>query len=180
MSNFLSRKLGAETIAPNTSATNVFPQLYSGMPMDSYLGRPSLPSPLYGGSTLNMDGPSTHDIEPSGSPSDRLTPYVGQSGVTQSPPQGLQALPDVARQSGNSTRSSGPLANRPTTQVGLSGAPEITCDPPSVEDRHKDSRPPNPQESKSHLSLSLFGPLRLNLLFALTRTRHKKRKLSSH
>ena len=35
MPNFLSHKLDDETIAPNTSATNGFPQPYSGMPMDS-------------------------------------------------------------------------------------------------------------------------------------------------
>ena len=46
MPNFLSHKLGAKTIAPNTSATNGFPQPYSGMPMDSYPGRPSPPSSL--------------------------------------------------------------------------------------------------------------------------------------
>jgi hypothetical protein len=39
---------------------------------------------------------------------------------------------------------------------------------------------PSPKKQKSHLSLSLFGPLRPNLLFALTRTRHKRKKLSSH
>jgi hypothetical protein len=91
MPTFLSHKLGAETIAPNTSATNGFPQPYSGMSMDSYPGRPSSlspPSPLNGGSTLSMVGPSAHDFGPSGPPSNRPTPYTGQSGVTQSPPQG--------------------------------------------------------------------------------------------
>jgi hypothetical protein len=39
---------------------------------------------------------------------------------------------------------------------------------------------PIPKSQKSHLTLSLFGPLRPNLMFALTRTRHKKRELSSH
>jgi hypothetical protein len=39
---------------------------------------------------------------------------------------------------------------------------------------------PIPKSQKNHLSLSLFGPLKLNLLFALTHTRHKKRKSSSH
>jgi hypothetical protein len=38
MPNFLSHKLGAETIAPDTSAINEFPQPYSGMSMDSYPG----------------------------------------------------------------------------------------------------------------------------------------------
>jgi hypothetical protein len=65
MPNFLSYELGTETIAPNTSATNGFPQPYPGMPMDSYLGRPSLPSSLNGRSTLSMVGPSTHDLRPS-------------------------------------------------------------------------------------------------------------------
>jgi hypothetical protein len=88
MTNFLLHKLGAKTIAPNTSATNGFPQPYSGMSMDSYPGRPSPPSPLNGRSTLSMAGPSAHDLGPFGPPSDRPIPYVGQSEVTQSPPQG--------------------------------------------------------------------------------------------
>jgi hypothetical protein len=82
MPNFLSHKLGTETIAPNTSATNGFPQPYSSMPMDSYPGRPSSPSPLNGRSTLSMAEPSANDLGPSDPPSDRLTPYTGQSGVT--------------------------------------------------------------------------------------------------
>jgi hypothetical protein len=88
MPNFLSHKLGAETIAPNTSATNEFPQPYSGMLMDSYPGRPSPPSSLNGESTLSTVGPSAHNRGLSGPPSDRPAPYAGQSGVTQSPPQG--------------------------------------------------------------------------------------------
>jgi hypothetical protein len=36
MPNFLSYKLGTETITPNTSATNGFPQLYYDRPIDSY------------------------------------------------------------------------------------------------------------------------------------------------
>jgi hypothetical protein len=82
MPNFLSHKLGAETIAPNTSATNGFPQPYSGMPMDSYPGRPSPPSSLNGESTLSTAGPFAHSRGPSGPPSDRPTPYARQSGVT--------------------------------------------------------------------------------------------------
>jgi hypothetical protein len=66
MPNFLSHKLGAETIAPNTSAINGFPQPYSGMPMDSYPRRPSQPSPLDGRSTLSMVGPFANDLRPSG------------------------------------------------------------------------------------------------------------------
>jgi hypothetical protein len=86
----------------------------------------------------------------------------------------------ATRQSGNSTRPFGPLADRPTTQVGPSGALESTYDRPSTEGRHKDSRPPKPQEPKRlHTSLSLFGLLRPNILLALTRTRHKREKLSS-
>jgi hypothetical protein len=85
---FLSHKLGAKTIAPNTSATNGFPQPYSGMPMDSYLGRASPPSSLNGESTLSTAGLSAHNCGPSGPPSDRPAPYAGQSGVTQSPLKG--------------------------------------------------------------------------------------------
>jgi hypothetical protein len=152
MPNFLSHKLGAETIAPNTSATNGFPQPYSGMPMDSYPGRPSPPSWLNGESTLSTAGPSAHNRGLSDPPSDRPAPYAGQSGVTQSPPQGSQVLPDVIGQSEDSTGPSDPPADRPTVQVGPSGAPEVTCDPPSAEGRHKYNRPPKPQEpKKSHV-----------------------------
>jgi hypothetical protein len=153
MPNFLSHKLGAETIAPNTSATNGFPQPYSGMSMDSYPERPSPPSPLNGGSTLSMVVPSAHDFGPSGPPSNRPTPYTGQSRVTQSPPQGSQALPDAA-----GIRPSGPFTDRPTAQVRPSGAPEITCDPPSAEGRHKDSRPHNPQEPEKSRVTELVWP----------------------
>jgi hypothetical protein len=89
-----------------------------------------------------------NDLGPSGPPSDRLAPYARQSGVTQSPLQGSQALPNATGQSGNGIGPSGPLADRPTAQVEPSRAPEITCDPPSVEGQYKDSRPPNPQEPK--------------------------------
>ena len=145
--------------------------------MDSYPGRPS---PLNGRSTLSMVGPSANDPRPSGPPSDRPAPYAGQSGITQSPPQGSQVLPNAAGESGNSTRLSGPLADRPTAQVGPFGAPEITCDPLVRKAGIKIVGHPIPKSRKSHLSLSLFGLSRPNLLFALTRTRHKRRNLSSH
>jgi hypothetical protein len=144
MPNFLSHKLGAKTIALNTSATNGFPQPYSGMPMDSYLGRPSPPSSLNGESTLSTAGPSAHNRGPSGPPSDRPEPYAGQSGVIQSPPQGSQVLPDATGQSGDSTGPSDTLTDHPAAHVGLSGALEVTCDPPSVQGRHKYNRPPKP------------------------------------
>jgi hypothetical protein len=41
-------------------------------------------------------------------------------------------------------------------------------------------RHPIPKSRTSHMSLSLFSLLRPNIMFALTRTRHKKRKLNSH
>jgi hypothetical protein len=66
MTNFLSLELGTKTITPNTSTTNRFPQPYSGVPVDSYLGQPSPPSLLNGGSTLSTVGPSAHDLEPTG------------------------------------------------------------------------------------------------------------------
>jgi hypothetical protein len=130
------------------------------------------PSPLNGRSTLSMAGPSANDLRPSGPLTDRPAPYAGQSGITQSPPQGSQPLPDTAGQSGNNTGPSGPLADhsttqvgpsgpladRPTTQVGPSGAPEVTPDPPSVEGRYKDSRPPNPQEPKKSPIAELVWP----------------------
>jgi hypothetical protein len=67
-------------------------------------------------------------------------------------------LPDAAGRFGNSTGSSGPLADRPTAKVGPSGAPKITCDPPNAEGRHKDSRTPNPQESKKSPVVELVWP----------------------
>jgi hypothetical protein len=121
----------------NTSATNGFPQLYFGMPMDSYLGQLSSSSSLNGGSTLSTVEPSAHDLRPSSPPSDHPAPYSGQSEVTKSLSQGLQVLPGAVGQSGNSTRPSGPLAYRSTTQVGPSRTPESTCDRPSTKGRHK-------------------------------------------
>jgi hypothetical protein len=155
MPTFLSYKLGAETIAPNTSAINGFPQPYSSVSMDSYPGRPS---PLNGRSTLSMARPSANDPRPSDPPSDRPAPYTGQSGITQSPPQGSQVLPNEAEESRNSTGPFGPLAYRPTAQVGPSRAPEITRDPPSAEGRYKDSRPLNPQEPKMSPIIELVWP----------------------
>jgi hypothetical protein len=38
----------------------------------------------------------------------------------------------------------------------------------------------SPRSQKGYTLLSLFGMLRPNLLLALTRTRHKRRKLSSY
>jgi hypothetical protein len=165
-----------------TSSTNEASesQPYFGMPMDSYPGRQSPPSSLNGESTLSMVGPYAHNRGPSGPPSDRSTPYAGQSRVTQRPPQGSHVLPDVTGQSGDSTGPFGPLADRPTAQVGPSGAPEITCDPPSAEGRHKYNRSPKPQEPKKSHVPELIWPTRANLLFAFTRTRHKRKKLSSH
>jgi hypothetical protein len=118
--DFLSHKLGTKIAASKTSATNEASQSqpYFGMPMDSYPGRPSPPSSLNGESTQSTAGPSAHNRGPSGPPSDHPAPYAGRSGVTQSPPQGSQVLPDVTGQSGDSIGPSGPLANRPTAQVG--------------------------------------------------------------
>jgi hypothetical protein len=118
------------------------------MSMNLYPGRLSPPSSLNSESTLSTAGPSAHNRGPSGPPSDCPAPYAGQSEVTHSPPQGSQVLPDVTRQSGDSTGPSDPLADRSTAQVRPSGAPEVTCDPPSAEGRHKYNRPPKPQEQK--------------------------------
>jgi hypothetical protein len=114
------------------------------MSVDSYPGRPSPPSSLNGGSTLSMAELSAHDLGLSGPPSDRPAPYAGQSGVTQSPSQGSQALPGMTGQSGKGIRQSVPLANHTTTQVGPFEAPKSTCDRPNTEGRHKDSWPPKP------------------------------------
>jgi hypothetical protein len=61
---------------------------------------------------------------------------------------GSVTLSDATGPSVNSTGPSDPLADRPTAQVGPSGAPEVTCDPLSAEGRHKYNRPPKPQEPK--------------------------------
>jgi hypothetical protein len=180
MPNFLSHKLGTETILPNTSATNGFPQPYSGMSMDLYPGRPSPPSPLNDGSTLSTAGPSAHDLGPSSPPSDHPTPYTGPSDVIQSPPHGSQVFP---------TRPDSPgiVPDRPihsqTVRLHRSDRPEHQKSPvirlvwkASINIVGR----PSPKSRKSHLSLRLFGPLRPNIMFALTRSRHKRRKLSSH
>jgi hypothetical protein len=60
--------------------------------------------------------------------------------------------PSATKQTPNITEPSDPLADRPTVQVGPSRAPEVTCDPLSVEGRHKYNRPPKTQEpKKSHV-----------------------------
>jgi hypothetical protein len=110
------------------------------MTMNAYPGQPLSSSSLYGGSALITVGQSIHDLGPSGPPSDHLTLYIG-SGVTQSPPQGSQAMPDTTGQSVYSTRPSSPFANRLTTHVGPSGILVATCDRTSAEGWHKDSRP---------------------------------------
>jgi hypothetical protein len=51
------------------------PQPHSSMPMDSYPGRPSPPSPLNGGLTLSTTGPSAHDFGPFDPLSDRPELY---------------------------------------------------------------------------------------------------------
>jgi hypothetical protein len=144
--DFFSHKLGTKITASKTSAKNEASQSqpYSGMPMDSYPRRSSPPSSLNGESTLSTAGPSAHNRGPPGPPSDRPTPYAEQSGVTQSPPQWSQVLPDVTGQSGDSTGPFGPLADRPIAQVRPFGTPKVTYDPPSAEGRHKYNRSPKP------------------------------------
>jgi hypothetical protein len=63
---------------------------------------------------MSTVGPSVHNRGPSGPPSHRPAPYAGQSGVTQSPPQGSQVLFNVTGQSKDSTGPSDPLADRLT------------------------------------------------------------------
>ena len=128
------------------------------MSMDSYLRQPSPPSSLNGGLTLSTARPFTHDLEPSGPPSDHPTPYVRQSGVTHNLSQESQALPGETGQPGNSTRSSDMLADCLTTLVGPSGAPESTYEQSSTEGRHKDSRPPKPHELKRLHVVELVWP----------------------
>jgi hypothetical protein len=150
------------------------------MSMDSYPGQPSPPSSLNGESTLSAAGTSAHNSGPSGPPSDRPTPYTGQSGVTQSPPQRSQVLPDMTGQSEDSTGPSDPPADRPTVQVGPSGAPEVTYDPPSAEGRHKYNRPPKPQELKKSHVPELVWPTKTKPSVRSHPHSTQKEKLSSH
>jgi hypothetical protein len=114
------------------------------MPTNSYPGQPLSSSSLYGGSTLSTGGQSTHDLKPSDPLSDPPTPYARRSRVTQSPPQGSQAMLGTIEHSGYNTRPFDPFTDRPTTQVVLSEIPKATCDRPSAEGQHKDSRSPKP------------------------------------
>jgi hypothetical protein len=65
------------------------------MPMNSYSGQTLPSSSLCSGSALSTVGQTAYDLGPSGPPPDRLAPYVGQSEVTQRPPQGSQVMPVV-------------------------------------------------------------------------------------
>jgi hypothetical protein len=151
MPNFLSHKLGAETIAPNTSTINGFPQPYSGIPMDSYPGRPLSPSQLNGRSTLSMVGPSANDLRPSGPRQTVWHPTPDSPESHRAHRKGRSRCP---------TRSDSPgiIPDCPTIVVGPSGAPEVSRDPPSAEGQYKDSRPPNPQESKKSPIAELVWP----------------------
>jgi hypothetical protein len=110
------------------------------MPTNSYPGQLLSSSSLYGGSTLSTGGQSAHDLEPSDPLPDPPAPYARRSRVTQSPPQGSQAMPGTIEQSGNNTRLYDPFVDRPTTQVVPSEIPKATCDRSSAEGQHKDSR----------------------------------------
>jgi hypothetical protein len=109
------------------------------MPVDSYPGRQPPPYSLNSASTLSTIVPFTHDLEPYDPPSDRPTPYTGQSRTTQSPSQGPQALLGTTKQSENSIGPSGLHVDCLTTQVGPFEAPDFTYYQPSTE--VKESRP---------------------------------------
>jgi hypothetical protein len=121
--HFLSHKLDTKIIASKTSATNGVSQSqpYYGMSMTSYPGKMMSPFSLHGRSALGTAGQSAHDHRPSDPPTDRLTPYVGQSGVAPSLSQASQAKPCATGRSGYNTRPSGPSADCPITKIGLSG-----------------------------------------------------------
>jgi hypothetical protein len=121
--DFLSNKLDTKITVSKTSATNgaSLSQPYYGMSMNSYPGKMMSPTSLHGRSALGTAGQSAHDHGPSGPPTDRPTPYVGQSGVTWSLSQASQAKPCTTGWSGYNTRPSGPFADRPITKIGLSG-----------------------------------------------------------
>jgi hypothetical protein len=121
--DFLSHKLDTKITASKTSATNGASQSqpYYGMSMNSYPGKMLSPALLHGRSALGTAKQSTHDHGSSGPPTDRPTPYVGQSGVAPSLPQASQAKPCMTRRSGYNTRPSGPSVDRPITKIGLSG-----------------------------------------------------------
>jgi hypothetical protein len=73
-------------------------------------------------------------------------------------------------QSENSTGPSGPLVDRPEhwnpLVIGIVQKASI-----------KIVSHLSPRSQKGYMSLSLFGPLSLNLLLALTRTQHKRKKV---
>jgi hypothetical protein len=100
-------------------------------------------------------------------------------------------MPGTTGQSRYSIGLSGPFADCPTTQVGPSKILRATCDCHSQKADIKIADHLSPMMNmtmivtqgmsrKSYMLLSLFGLLRPNLLLALTSTRHKRRKLSSH
>jgi hypothetical protein len=175
----LLRELGTETTTPNISTTNGFSQSqpYYGMPTNLYLRQLLLASSICGGSALSTAGQSEHDLRPSCSPSDHPTPYVGQSGVTQSPPKGLLGM---TGQSGYSTGPSCPFADHPTTQVGPFGAPKATYGPSSAENRHKYSRAPKPQEPEKSPVAELVWPVKAKSSVRSHPHSTQRRNLSSH
>jgi hypothetical protein len=87
------------------------------MPMNSYPGQMLSSHSLHSSLALGTVRPTVHDHRLSGPSTDRLAPYVGQSIVTPSPPQGLQVKPSMTGRSGYNTKPSGPSTDRPITKV---------------------------------------------------------------
>jgi hypothetical protein len=160
MPNFLSYKLGAETIVSNTSTTNGFPHPYCGMPMDSYPGRPLPPSPLNGGLTLSTVGPSAHNLRPSSPRHTVRDPTPDRTELYRAHHKGHRCC---------TTRPNSPgiVLDRPihsqTVRLHRSDSSEHQKSPVIHLVRNADiniARHPSPKSQKSHLSLSFFGPLK--------------------
>jgi hypothetical protein len=147
--DFLSHKLDTKITASKASTTNGASQSqpYYGMSMNSYPGKMLSPALLHGRSALNTAGQSAHDHGPSGPPTDRPTPYVGQSGVAPSLPQASQAKPCTTGRFGYNTRPSGPSADRPITKIGMSGCTYMDQD---TSRQAQSSCPTTPAAHHSH------------------------------
>jgi hypothetical protein len=125
------------------------------------------------GQTLSTTGPSAHDLGQSGPPSDRPElhrAYHKRRRCCPTRPNNSGTVPDhsIHSQTVRLHRSDHP-EHQKSHMMRLVWKAGINI-----------AGHPSSKRRKSHLSLSLFGPLSLNLLFAPTRTRHKRRKLSSH
>jgi hypothetical protein len=168
------------------------------MLMNSYPRQMLSPSSLHGRSALGLAGESAHNHGPSDPPTDRSTPYAGQSEVTPSLPQVSQAKPYTTGRSRYNTRPFSPFADRPITKVGPPGCAhtghgiarqtQSSHFTPSAAHHNRSMPSPvhevecllAPAKPKKLQVAELLWPAKAKLLLALPCIRHKKGKLSSH